>query len=490
VTTVIFVIASLQSAYLSGESVELRVRLRNTGSETVRLPSPSEANWQPVYFIEGPGLKVQADHRRMLRSASEAAPPAAEARLIEIPPGKEWVGAIDLSYFFAGLAPGDYKIHGLLEWEGIRVESNIAAFRVVTPGFGALSFGVWGDPPGNALRVVALQRSNGRSVLYEKTMRVKGTRELVEDSTPLLRVTDADPAAADPLTPSTDHNLESDLFGWVFWREGRTLVGRPNLISIPVRLELPGDVRMALPPALMDRSHEADVFAIAGASGAAQRLVVSRFVDPAESPENYQARVVAELPLPAAGAFGAAVAPDEGRHRILALAAFADGALTLYHASYAGKAAPREFKAHPVHSVDEVEAIPDSPPVVWAAPDGSSRVGVFVRVAGKPKRCLLVEMPFDALGNAGKPRITPWSLPSGVASARLVYYHTQRGALEPERSLALWTEDGRVCVPQDDGLRVVRQGWSKDAPRVLMVLKWRPFLLELDRERGFRLGEF
>jgi hypothetical protein len=321
-------------------------------------------------------------------------------------------------------------------------------------------------------------------------MRVKGTRELVEDSTPLLRVTDADPAAADPLTPSTDHNLESDLFGWVFWREGRTLVGRPNLISIPVRLELPGDVRMALPPALMDRSHEADVFAIAGASGAAQRLVVSRFVDPAESPENYQARVVAELPLPAAGAFGAAVAPDEGRHRILALAAFADGALTLYHASYAGKAAPREFKAHPVHAVDEVEAIPDSPPVVWAAPDGSSRVGVFVRVAGKPKRCLLVEMPFDALGNAGKPRITPWSLPSGVASARLVYYHTQRGALEPERSLALWTEDGRVCVPQDDGLRVVRQGWSKDAPRVLMVLKWRPFLLELDRERGFRLGEF
>jgi hypothetical protein len=466
-------VAASEPVYLAGQSAGLRVALRNDGPAPVRVPAPDAlGNWQPIYTLRGPGLEARADQRRGTHGKSVIDPDPEEAQLVELAPGGEYEGDVAFDRLFgAEPEPGEYIVSAELDWDGTHAEAAPVTFWVKPMQPRSLSYGVWGDPPGGSVTLVAIV---GRK-LTQRTLTIGADEDAEPFGSDTMPIIEVGENAADALAPDTGHRADTDLYQWFLWREGRKLLAKGSLSRRARELELEGDVSALLRPALMDRRHTVDAFAAAG-----ERLIVARFFDHLKTPD-WQPRVIAKLPLPAGGQFGAAISPS-GR-RVLALAAAEDGALSFLRTVYDGDGAPGPFVAAPIQTVDRVEMIPDSAPAVCAAADGSYRIAAIVRVPREPRRCLVIELPFNAAGEPGKPEVIRFVLPKAVRAARLAYYGSQAQYL-----WAIWGEDGKLYVPSKDGARIAREAWPAGAPPLFLVLGHRPFLVEADAKKGLVLS--
>ena len=486
--TLVFLIASLHPAYTAGEPIYVTLSLRNTGTAAVRVPRPnSKLNWQPVFTISGPGPadRTVVDFRRGIhRDVSLESPSNSTADLLDLAPGATWEGVLEVEDLAPIEKPGSYRLQAVLEWDGSRVESNVAAFAFGHFAAREISLGLWGNPPGSSIVAVWLQAGGDGQTVLEEQFKERGGEDPQMTRSGVARRASVSSNALNPVTQNAPYGLLEDVFRWAFWRAGGKLYGLPTVLSEPLELVLPAGVDSVLSPALLDRSHAADLYLIAGPAES-RHLLVARFTDPME-PGAEPPRVLGEIALPALAVAVASDPSGKGDRRHIAAVAVRGRVVRFYHLAYAGAALPAQFTIRDIEASEDLRSLPDSPPAVFVESDGSARVSMVVRSTKVEARCLLGEARFGA-GAESPGTLTTVELPQRASATRIGYFQENGGPLR--RDWAAWTADGSLYELGEGGRpRLARSHLAPGQPRQLVVLRERSYILETSPTAGVMLN--
>ena len=120
-----------RDVYLTGENVDVDVRLTNTGTVAIDVPSlNSRQNPQPVYSLRGPSYPDGFTFNfRDLRSG--AAPSLAqEPSLHRLGPAATMETGFVLNSIKPVSEPGEYTVAARIDWGGWSAEAAPVKFRV------------------------------------------------------------------------------------------------------------------------------------------------------------------------------------------------------------------------------------------------------------------------------------------------------------------------------------------------------------------------
>ncbi len=471
------VVAVLQSHYVLGDDIGFELKLTNNGPEAIRVPNP-EANDSPipVLKISGPAMLSEVEAVR-----DNASP---HPSMIDLAPGVTWEGIVRLKGFYRPDAPGTYNVRAEINWNGEQAVSNVVSFSVEPLKPSAIHYAFWEDRQETTVYVTWAQDSGGRRTLSRVSFAEGGGRDTGLVTNGPVRLGDLPKDALDPMMTAANFHPLQDVFWWTFWRDPQKLRGLTNKMRAPAELALPAGFQSVIAPPLMDSSHEADVFLMAG-DGGVPKLYMARFVDPLVAPK--QAPRLIQLPaLPAKPAeLTVALDPPGGANRRhVAFATKSGASLTIYHFSIAADGSPSAIERHSVDKLTDVSFVKDGRPAIFVASDGSVRISVFLTTANKS---CLVETTF---GGKKKPdestTIEPIELP-GTAEAARISYSPISGA--HRRDWAVWLGDGKVVLGSFGKMRIVREHTSHGDPHIFVALEREDYILEVSPEDGIRLKQ-
>ena len=473
------------TSYVAGEDILLELRLENRGSAPVSLPDPEKnANSQPAYTVTGPAFPdgITVNLRAHGRDTASSPPDPSRAALFTLDPGESWQGHVRINNLVPITKPGTYRVSASLAWEGIETHSNSLTFTVEPLRAVQASVGMgWGFVAAPEIFGLWLHRGKDARVLFQA-----GYDELRPDlgevqRQGITRLADLPATARDPLLPWANYSRFDDLFFWALWREGPVVKGRSSL-GATVQLDLGTEPSAVVRPALMVRSHDADVFFFRRRAEGGAELVWTRFSDPVRHTPG-PARVVwtGALPGRIAAVTVALEPPGRADRRHLALLAEEGGRLRILHAVVDEKGPPRRFDV--CDFGQEYVPAGDSMPALAVDGRGNARVAVVVCRRGNDRSCAFVEAVFEAGGKTGKFQVLRGiELPEPAVAARAGYWEKKDG--QWRRDWVVLTQRGSIYTAVDGEIRRVRQGWATDAPLELLVLSQASYLLEFTPMEG------
>lgn len=471
-------VSPARSDYVSGEEVEIAVRIANRRAVPIRVPDPEMmASVQPVHRLTGPawpgGIRFTNSH--LLPSGSV---PAAEAqKLITIQPGAAWTGRFSLNSMLNVTTPGEYRLTSNLDWEDVRAESQPSAFRVEAMRVTSVHLGLGIRPfEAGEGEGAFIQNGAASSQIYSFTFQElrPAIAEAVVD-TPLHRFT-AGPDAADIAVPWRKAPFFNELVRWIVWREGRAVKALSMASQKPVSLNLPTDLSQLVLPPLKTTGGPVEVLAVSGDGSTLSR------VDFTGKPgEEGSAMLVWNTPLPAhpAGITAALEGDEQGSYRHIAFVAGYAGGFEIFHAQYRPGGPPPSFASVRIPSR---RPVPGADPALLIEPDGRVRVGVLTMAEGDNSTAELVETIFAGNGAAAQPRVMRLGQLSGKAAGGALLYGDKQGVLL--RTGVIEMEDKRL-FKLDANLKLVPANPGTPTHRLLLAPgKQTTYVLCIDPARG------
>ena len=468
---VLFVL-TIKPLFLRGQSIYLCMSLQNQGLEPVRVPQPNiSANACYSVTAHGAGTPRHLNRFRDIRDPQWPWTPESEIEMLVLQPGQEWTGLIHLEDLFPLKDTGSYRVSATLACPGGILASNAQDFKIEETR--VLQISLASDGVGySSSRIVYLRdKGDSRGLMYD----VWGSghhEEAIPERQALTEIRSLAPLAVDPVACSTAK--WGDLFDFVFWREGNSVLASAGSHPILRKLTLPGSDPRLIEPALVDPGHSAHLYALTKKDGATS-LVVARFVDYLKVPGSPE-RILAERPLPAAPLAAATFIDllEDRPRRFLALARMDGTAPRIDWLSYLGDEVPETLRSHAWKAA--AEPIADSRPAILGVKDGA-RVAWVVREAGKPTRGLLLEASFDAAGALKTESATVLEVDSPILAARIVY-------VDGVPFIIVWTEDGKASAYSEGRFRTVVEKCSGKMPPLLCVVITTPYVIEYDAVKG------
>jgi hypothetical protein len=463
----------LRDVYLTGENVDIDVRLTNTGTVPVDAPTlDSPQNPQPVYHLRRPsapqGVKFNFRDSRLGSGVSQTSEPS----LHRMPPASTMETGFALNSITPVLEPGDYTISARIEWGGWTAEATPVKFRIEKARFVESSLGL--DVYSRSVRTLravwiaesAGGRLLGESFLYEKRpdlgeVNVTGTRII-------RRV---GPNASSPFCPWVNFDRSASSKFWHGWQEGATLMAFSDDEHEPRTFDIGSSKAEIVQPTFMSRAGALEVLVL-GENRKTVRLI--RFGSERSTP------IVAwsiELPEEAV-AVRLGIGPEAGGEVRVAAAVFQSGLNVAIRLIRIGE---QSAAVGSPSLVSSAFAIPHSQPAISIGPDGS--VNAAVLLATHPGRRSLAVAGLTA-GPESKMSSTVTEaskVQAPVVRAWTAYQVTSAG--EPGRRWLIRTADGSAFGGPD----LVPVG-NKSPVLDLVRMSAATYVLTLDADRGPRLA--
>lgn len=463
-------------AVVAGEDIFLELALINRGAASIEVPDPeSTSNWQPTFRVDGPGPDdhLAFDRLGVARGRPSRPLPDSAAVLVTIPPGGAWRGRLCLGELARVGAPGRYVIGSRLAWGSILVEADpvtltVAPLRAVSA---VVSLGgTASDAP--EIAAAWIHRDGDASAIFFAAFEPRVAPFSGLTRVRVTRLAAASPSAAGLACPAAEQSLREDWYGWTAFCEGAEMVAAPTNGDPPARLRLDFTPDAVLLPAIQHPGHDLDLF-VTGRDAAGGLLALARFGD-GDFASDAEGRVIWTFALPFVAAGGAVAAqPGTGsRFRHVVLVEPARGRVVIHHALVDGRGPPRRLESL---TIDDVGALADAPPALFAEPSGGLHVALIVAAAGDPTRCRLVDLHFAPRHEAASIEgVTPIDLPYPAVAARVG--HCRRAGGGHRRDWAIRSVDGAVHAASPSGVRTARP--ASDSPLCLLVLEHASYLLD------------
>lgn len=472
--------------FVSGTAIGIKLTIRNTGPNRVRLQDATSAASNAYLFeIRTPGAEMPG-------VAHGPLPGTAHVTIghIEIDPGNEWSGSVDLGRYYSFIEPGQYGIRVHLRQPGQPpVSSPEALIQIEKLRLVDSSVGLFGHSWNSRLVAAWMHQSEGGGQVFQRTFAEvdEQDREMEVSSAMVRGLFKGTGARA--LTQMAARDFEADYFHWILWQANGKLAAMPSYHGEqeePLSLALPAGLGPILSPTLIDDDHTLDAIAILRDGNQKERLAALRFPDPMRAPgADPQVVDVADLPLPP---HGAAATIDASNRRHVAFLAVNKDRIECFRVIFGVGKEKRQFDRAGLTSTSNARILSDSPLGVWVRRDGPLLAGV---VLGSPKaanRCLLAEA---VLGTTAESSVSEFELPDAPIAARVAYFQVYGTSSGPVRRVAaVWCADGSVCALEKGNVRIARKSFRREHPRHLVAMPRRNYLLEFDPARGPLLNEF
>jgi len=472
-------VSPVRSDYVSGEEVEIEVRIANHRPVAIEIPDPEMmASVQPAHRLTGPawpeGIRFTNTH--LLASGSPQ--DAASQKLIAIKPGAAWTGRFSLSSIINATAPGQYELTSNLNWGDVQAESQASAFRVEAMRVTSAHFGL-GIRPFDAGEGEGafIQHGSASSQIYSFTFQElrPAIAEAVADK-PLHRFT-AGPNATDIAVPWRKAPFFNELVRWIVWREGRDVKALSMASQRPVSLSLPTDLsRLVLPP-LKVTGGPVEVLAV---SQDGSTLSLVEFTG--KPGEEGSGRLVWNSPLPAkpVGITAALEGDTQGSYRHIAFVAERAAGFEIFHTQFRPGGPPPSFDSVGIASL---RPIPSADPALFIEPDGRARVGVLATAEGDNPIAELVETAFAGKAAAAEPSVMRLGELSGKVAGGALLYIDKKGVLL-RRAGVIEMEDKRL-FKLDANLKLAPANPGTPTHKILLAPgKTTTYILCIDSARG------
>jgi hypothetical protein len=459
--------------YLTGENVDVDVRLTNTGTVAIDVPTlDSRQNPQPVYSLRGPSYPDGLTFNfRDLRSGA-APSPGQEPSLHRLVPAATMETGFVLNSIKPISEPGEYTVAARIDWGDWSAEAAPVKFRVEKATFVESSLGVDAySRSTRTFRAVWLSDSGGRRLLGESFFYEKrpDLGEVKLTGTRIIRPVGA--KATNPFCPWINFDRTAAPKFWHGWQEGSTVAAFSDDEPGPRTFDLGSAKTHIVQPTLMSRSGDLDVLVL----GEDRRTL--RLINFPPQPE-LSPSVVWSLELPEeAVAVRLGIGP-EAAGGVRVAAAVSQSGLKL--AIRLIRIGPKSAEISPPAFVDSAFAFPDSEPAVSVTPDGSVKVAVLL--ATHPARRSVAVAELTASGD-GKRQVSV----SDVAKVQAVVVRTwiaYQVASDGPLSLTwlIRIADGTVLHGPSLG-QVALKAPVVDVLRMAMAT----YVLNVDADRGPRL---
>lgn len=428
--------------FLLGESIDVGMRLRNTGAQAVQAPKlRSPQNTQPVYRIEGPSFPGgQTFSLRDLELASEpgALRSADQPETVPLGAGASLETGFKLDQLQAIGQPGDYSLAAGIQWAGWSAMAAPVAFKVAAARYLEASLCLdTAAPSSRQLRVVWLAQTKTGRVLGE-TFMYEHRPDLGEFKTTGSRiVTVVGPAATAAFCPWTNFDRNDAANAWHGWREGRQLLAIAMGERHPLSFELDAEQALVVRPALLQRRGDMDVLVL---DAARKRLQAIRFFAPAEKQPPKSPASLWHLDLPqAVQAARVAIGPlAEGGSRLALLVSQQGSKLVLRLLRMSDQSAVLDTSV----TLDDAFVLPGSEPGLMVQPDGSARAALVFARDPTLRSLAAADVAFSKAGEIGLSLAELGRMPSAPAIAAANFRVTADGA--EGRSWFVGFADGAV----------------------------------------------
>ncbi|NMO17212.1 hypothetical protein HPC49_13155 [Pyxidicoccus fallax] len=412
--------------FLAGESIDVDLRLTNTGPSSVEAPLlKDEANDFPVYTLTGPGFPQGEtfSYRSVKWKEPGSVPPATSPMVRSVRPGSSLAGGFRLQEWKPLDQPGRYTLQARIEWKGWTASSDPVSFTLEPAASMGAGLGVdAGVARRGPLRLVWLTqaaegRALGQTLVYEKR---PDLGEVKHSGAQTLR--QVGPRATEPFIPWANFDPAEGLWGWHGWREEGTLLALPIGAETPQSFDLGSPAARLVRPALMAApSGDLDQFVLSE-DGRELRWVRFSFPSGEGTASAPTVRWKHVLPAPALAARAALGTVAQGGSRRVALVSEEGGALVLHLVDVGDGSGPARVRSA---RVPQGHALRASEPGIGIDDQGGTRVAVVFSTDAAGTRLALAEavFPSDAGGvpTAGETPLASLDKGERVAEAAVVY---------------------------------------------------------------------
>jgi hypothetical protein len=383
-------VSPTRSDYVSGEEVEITIRIVNRRTVPVEVPDPSmRVNVQPAHRLTGPPWPDGISLTSAQVLPEGAVPVAMGQKLVSIQPGATWTRKLSLSPVVDLTTPGQYTLTSKLEWEDVQAQSEQSTFRVAPMQLTSIHLGLGTRPMESAEGEGAfIQHGDSASQIYAFTFReMRPSIGEAEVQTPIHRFA-AGPNASDIAVPWRKAPFFNEFIRWLVWREGRSVKALANNSRQPVSFDLPTDLgRLVLPP-LKATGGPVEVMAV---SKDGARLFLSEFTAEPAKPGVAKLEWNAGLPAAPIGITAALSADSESGPRHIAFVAENGKGFEIFHGEYKPGGPAPVFRSV---RIPAGHPIPGSEPALFVEPGGRARVGVLAYAEGEKPVAMFVEAVF------------------------------------------------------------------------------------------------
>lgn len=466
-----------RTRFITGASVNVELRLTNTGSEPIDAPHLiNEANDFPVYTLIGPEHPEGVRFTFRSITQSKDLPPATAPYLKRLGPGQSFLDGFRLEEWIPDLKPGAYTLQARLEGEGWEATSEPARFVLEPTEFlsatPALDVQADRDLP---FRIEWLGRCDSGVFLGESFF-VEERKEGVLKRWGGRCVFPVGASASEPFAPWTTFHRARLAAGWHGWKEGKDLLMLPMGADRPFRLDLGSVQARLVRPAWMLPSKDQDVLTL---SGDGRLLHLHRLPHPVTG-HDWSPRLKTwslELPGPALSARSAA--RDFGSHSVRSCAVLMQKDLSLL----VGLIEARGEEAGRLRETIEIphaRALGDSQPAILIDEQGRTHVSVLYRPGSGASGARVLDAVFPA-DPTGTPTSESSLLPEPGPVARGALHLSDEGS-RLRRDWVLLREDG-ILVLRNATIRPHRLPAPPALP--LEILRFQSsYLLLLDPRSG------
>lgn len=479
--------------FVVGEDLPMGVEIANDGKAPVRLPDPfNNNNWQPTYSISGPafpdGMTFSA--RSALRGDKRPNPEGIAPAMAEIGAGQTIADDLPLRQWLKLSKPGKYELTARLDWEGLSIQSKPASFTLEALSIRSISVGEdFGLPTAQNISMLLLHegggQSGGKKRLYDANF-TETRPDLGETALHSMGPqAETGPGASDAMAPWTNYDRMGSLHFWRAWREGPKLLAATPAAKNPLSLDLEGEPKFLVRPALMAASGELDIFAALSGEPA---ISLARFVQPGKGGTGPAPRVLWRHPLESAPLSGRCILDPQGKkeRRHVALLSAAQDAVRLDRLVCPADGAK---PAADFALVPNAAPLATSEPALRVDAEGTLHVAALVWTNAKERAFALAEFKFEeGSPGAAKPNLTDLGLLDADAKAAAIQFQLTP-ADEPRIEWALLLVDGRVVSGGAQGRRQAFQPAAPPSlPLEIVPLSQATYLLLIDPEKGPRLA--